>query len=172
MLRALRQQTAPSSDEDSTPLIHLEVFHQLHCLNSLRRLVYNTSTFTTGVNAEMRMDHCIDYLRQVHRLPFQLSGFLLIEQSIMCHSDVTPLVHIPHPSGARHGGASWMPNFAVKHTCRNFSRIHAWAAQYNTSGWTIEGYPQRNHLVCTEKLKAPQSKEEKQSAVIYPAPPW
>ncbi|CRL21313.1 DNA-directed DNA polymerase, family B, conserved site [Penicillium camemberti] len=115
----------PASDTDSTPLIQLEVFHQLHCLNSLRRLIYNTSTFTKGVNAEMHMDHCIDYLRQ----------------SIMCHSDVTPLVHIPRPGGSRNNGTAWIPNFAVKHTCRDFWKIHEWAAQYNTSGWTIEGYP-------------------------------
>ncbi|OJJ43567.1 hypothetical protein ASPZODRAFT_136025, partial [Penicilliopsis zonata CBS 506.65] len=125
MFKALDQETEPSSPTDNTPLIHLEVFHQLHCLNSLRRLIYNTSTFTTGINAEMHMDHCIDYLRQ----------------SIMCHSDVTPLVHIPRPGGPRLGGAPWMPNFAVRHTCRDFWKIHAWAAQYNTSGWTIEGYP-------------------------------
>ncbi|KAJ5569720.1 uncharacterized protein N7459_009150 [Penicillium hispanicum] len=125
MFEALGQETEPSSATDSTPLIHLEVFHQLHCLNSLRRLIYNTSTFTTGVNAEMHMDHCIDYLRQ----------------SIMCHGDVTPLVHIPRPGGPRGNGAPWMPNFRVKHTCRNFWKIHEWAAQYNTSGWTIEGYP-------------------------------
>ncbi|KAJ5700684.1 hypothetical protein N7536_003697 [Penicillium majusculum] len=125
MYQALGQKTEPASDTDSTPLIQLEVFHQLHCLNSLRRLIYNTSTFTKGVNAEMHMDHCIDYLRQ----------------SIMCHSDVTPLVHIPRPGGSRNNGTSWIPNFAVKHTCRDFWKIHEWAAQYNTSGWTIEGYP-------------------------------
>ncbi|KAJ5971858.1 uncharacterized protein N7479_001776 [Penicillium vulpinum] len=125
MYQALGQETEPASDTDSTPLIQLEVFHQLHCLNSLRRLICNNSTFTTGVNAEMHMDHCIDYLRQ----------------SIMCHSDLTPLVHIPRPGGARDDGTAWIPNLAVKHTCRDFWKIHEWAAQYNTSGWTIEGYP-------------------------------
>lgn len=55
MYQALGQKTEPASDTDSTPLIQLEVFHQLHCLNSLRRLIYNTSTFTKGVNAEMHM---------------------------------------------------------------------------------------------------------------------
>ncbi|OJJ47404.1 hypothetical protein ASPZODRAFT_16085 [Penicilliopsis zonata CBS 506.65] len=124
MYKILGQTTEPSSATDDTPLIHLEVFHQLHCLNSLRRLIYNTSTFVTGVGAEMHVDHCIDYLRQ----------------TIMCHSDVTPITHIPKPSHHQRG-APWMPNFASKHTCRNFWKIHEWATRYNTSGWTIEGYP-------------------------------
>ncbi|KAJ5660619.1 hypothetical protein N7507_007070 [Penicillium longicatenatum] len=36
MFEALGQETESSSATDSTPLIHLEVLHQLHCLNSLR----------------------------------------------------------------------------------------------------------------------------------------
>jgi hypothetical protein len=61
----------------------------------------------------------------------------------MCHSVVTPLVHIPRPEGSRGNGARWMPNFAIKHTCPIFWKINEWAAQYNSSSWTIEGYTDR-----------------------------
>lgn len=63
--------------------------------------------------------HCVDYLRQV----------------LMCHGDLTPITlhyaenRIPHV----------MPDFKIKHTCRNFEAIWDFAAKRNTSGISIEG---------------------------------
>jgi hypothetical protein len=42
MNKTLKHPTEPASDEDNTPLVELDVFHQLHCLNSIRKIVYGT----------------------------------------------------------------------------------------------------------------------------------
>ena len=43
MNATLKHHTQPTSHEDETPLVELEVFHQLHCLNSIRKIVYGTN---------------------------------------------------------------------------------------------------------------------------------
>lgn len=74
---------------------------------------------------QYNLDHCLDYLRQV----------------IMCHSDVTPITHAARPKPFNSALSDWRPNFAVAHTCRNFQKIHDWAAKFNTSGFVIESWP-------------------------------
>ena len=59
----------------------------------------------------------------------------------MCHSDVTPISHSKRPQPFNPALTDWRPNFAVAHTCRNFQKIHDWAAKYNTSGFVIESWP-------------------------------
>jgi hypothetical protein len=50
-----------------TPVVQIEVFHQLHCLNYIRHRVYNMTPEDPGGEASISIhtDHCIDYLRQV-----------------------------------------------------------------------------------------------------------
>ncbi len=50
-----------------TPIVQIEVFHQLHCLNYIRHRVYNMTPEDPAGEASIRIhtDHCIDYLRQV-----------------------------------------------------------------------------------------------------------
>ncbi|KAI9764309.1 MAG: hypothetical protein M1840_008527 [Geoglossum simile] len=43
MNKTLKHPTQPASKEDNTPLVQLDVFHQLHCLNSIRNIVYGTN---------------------------------------------------------------------------------------------------------------------------------
>lgn len=59
----------------------------------------------------------------------------------MCHSDVTPITHKARHQPFNPVLSDWQPNFAVPHTCRNFQKIHDWAAMYNTSGFVIESWP-------------------------------
>lgn len=59
----------------------------------------------------------------------------------MCHADVTPISNKKRPKGYNPLLGEWMPDFATHHTCRNFDKIHAWAAKYNTSGFTLEPWP-------------------------------
>jgi hypothetical protein len=49
----------------------------------------------------------------------------------MCHGDLTPITleFVPR---------RYEPNFNIKHTCRNFDRIWAFAAERNISGIGIE----------------------------------
>jgi hypothetical protein len=88
MNKTLKHPTQPASKEDDTPLVQLDVFHQLHCLNAIRNIVYGTNAWynpndrqdqihvgelfppnvQTGANSSL--DHCLDYLRQVGSSPF------------------------------------------------------------------------------------------------------
>jgi hypothetical protein len=43
MNKALKHPTQPVSDEDDTPLVQLDVFHQLHCLNAIWNVIYGTN---------------------------------------------------------------------------------------------------------------------------------
>ncbi|KAF2432520.1 hypothetical protein EJ08DRAFT_630275 [Tothia fuscella] len=96
--------------------IQLDVFHQLHCLNLIRKAVspdyYKPQD--PGPDGEDKLlgfhhiSHCID----------------LIRQSLTCHSDVTPLVF-------QWNEAEQMrePITKIYHTCRDFGAIQEWAKE-------------------------------------------
>ncbi|KAK5994535.1 hypothetical protein PT974_05013 [Cladobotryum mycophilum] len=79
-------------------LIELDVWHELHCLNDLRKVLYPevyggllevtwpNGTINRNTDAFRHWDHCIDSLRQ----------------TIMCHADVAPIpFHVNVPQWAR-----------------------------------------------------------------------
>ncbi|KAK2603899.1 hypothetical protein QQS21_003934 [Conoideocrella luteorostrata] len=92
----------------------LEVFHQIHCLDSLRRDAYFEhyygSTYPGGLNQttdmhKLHLSHCIEYLLQ----------------GILCQASTDVYTHIwtdafEHP----------FPDFSVEHKCRDFDAIKAW----------------------------------------------
>ncbi|KAK9775190.1 putative DUF3328 domain-containing protein [Seiridium cardinale] len=87
----------------------LDVFHQLHCLDSLRRAVYPDYYPHEGSPRtwQLHVDHCVDYLRQ----------------AIMCHGDTTP-VHYKWFPGIRR----WGPDFASTHYCpREMEDLLTWS---------------------------------------------
>jgi hypothetical protein len=43
MNKTLKHPTRPAGNGDDTPLVQLDVFHQLHCLNAIRNIVYGTN---------------------------------------------------------------------------------------------------------------------------------
>lgn len=92
----------------------LEVFHLLHCLDSIRKATwpeyYRETWEKQGGERVVRVhnDHCIDMLREV----------------IMCQADVTPItffnnLHLPSRKLP-------MPDFNTIHTCRNFDAVLDW----------------------------------------------
>ncbi|OAG45674.1 hypothetical protein AYO21_00310 [Fonsecaea monophora] len=96
----------------------LEVFHQLHCLDVVRQHSWaayyarHTDTVRTPadlkvspVGLRMHVDHCIETLRK----------------TIMCQSDVTPLLIINDPTKP-----DGCPDFSAFHRCRKFHRVWAW----------------------------------------------
>ncbi|KAI9788582.1 MAG: hypothetical protein M1816_006831 [Peltula sp. TS41687] len=89
-------------------VVQLSIFHQLHCLNLIRKGIYGAVDMTNkddllGIE---HLDHCLDILRQ----------------SVMCSSDITPTTF------ARTSPHSSMKIVAeVVHTCRNFAKIQQWA---------------------------------------------
>ncbi|KAL0939909.1 uncharacterized protein CTRU02_206519 [Colletotrichum truncatum] len=96
-------------------LAMLEVFHLLHCLNSLRMgLFYNYDHYKfldEGVpdeNIYSHFDHCIDMLRM----------------NLMCYADVTPALFVDPLSNPLRRDA--LPNWSSMHTCRDFDAILEW----------------------------------------------
>jgi Mycotoxin biosynthesis protein UstYa len=52
----------------------------------------------------------------------------------MCHGDLTPITLTYDTAN------DWIkPNFAIKHTCRNFDSIWEFSAGRNRTGISIEG---------------------------------
>ncbi|KAG2751562.1 hypothetical protein P692DRAFT_20830824 [Suillus brevipes Sb2] len=93
----------------------VEVFHQLHCLDMLRRASHGDQYYHHGVmhesDEEYRtyLDHCIEWLRQ----------------SAMCSSDVT-MVTREWVSGI----TTPVANFDGRRECRNFEKILNWVDEH------------------------------------------
>ncbi|KAK2020658.1 hypothetical protein LX32DRAFT_606147 [Colletotrichum zoysiae] len=87
-------------------LTGVQVIHQLHCLNAIRKGVYQKFYGTPDKHALLHMDHCIDLLRIV----------------LQCYSDLTPTLYTNHVD---HG----LLGKPRTHTCRNFKPILEWATE-------------------------------------------
>ncbi|KAH8903529.1 hypothetical protein BR93DRAFT_981318 [Coniochaeta sp. PMI_546] len=103
--------TLPIPGEEDGYIIALEVYHQLHCLDLLRKHLYPDRY---GADRQMssrakkkywvHLEHCIDNLRQ----------------TIMCHSDVSTIPWINHDLGGQ------FPDAHSTHVCRDFDKLTAW----------------------------------------------
>lgn len=106
----------PTSKISANPdyyITSLDVYHQLHCLNDIRKMVAElnstSSEFVLGRLQSMHKFHCIDSIRQ----------------SLMCNADLS-LIHFywaPHPG--KH-----FPNATTTHVCRKWSNIEEWAVSH------------------------------------------
>ncbi|KAH7382980.1 hypothetical protein BKA64DRAFT_174163 [Cadophora sp. MPI-SDFR-AT-0126] len=92
---------------------NIEVFHQLHCLNRIRKLFYNQSREDVHDEIpEMREPHtmhCFEYLRQV----------------LQCHGDVGIM-----SLGWDAEGEAYTAIFETKRQCRNFEMIREWTREH------------------------------------------
>lgn len=107
--------TTRFSNDTDYHIVELDVFHQLHCLNMMRKLVYPTAypmDLTSGSEeAEdniFHMEHCYEQLRQ----------------SLQCTSDLSTITW----QWSRKQGR-FIGNVHTMHTCKNFDKIHEWAVE-------------------------------------------
>ncbi|KAF9803517.1 hypothetical protein IEO21_09655 [Rhodonia placenta] len=117
ILEKIGQPERPSSvrfsDEDGGGFMAtIEVSHQVHCLNMLRKHTYfdyyESSDISVADGPEvyrMHLDHCIEMLRQL----------------ILCTADVGVITY-----DWVQGYSRPYPNFNTLHTCRNADRILEW----------------------------------------------
>jgi hypothetical protein len=131
----LPNKTAEIGTERGQYVVGIDVFHQLHCLNRLRKLLrperyhlWDNATETDkaewaihdGMWHSWRLcpvlyltsdcvDHCIDSIRQ----------------SLMCSSDISTIYW--QWSAEKH---QVLPRAGTTHTCRNFEKIKAWAVEH------------------------------------------
>lgn len=95
-------------------MVQLDVFHQLHCLNLMRKMVYPEKypLDLTEENVD-HLEHCYDQLRQ----------------SVQCHADLATIYW------------EWVPeleeafgNLATTHTCKDFDKVREWAQEHSMRG--------------------------------------
>ncbi|KAL4888916.1 hypothetical protein BDV59DRAFT_205756 [Aspergillus ambiguus] len=106
--KGMANKTLPIPGNPDYYIISLSVFHQLHCLNQVRKGLYGEVDWTdqsdhTGIT---HLDHCVDIIRQ----------------GLMCNADITPLTWT---RDAKEGLAKEVAE--VVHTCRDFNAIREWA---------------------------------------------
>jgi hypothetical protein len=110
----------PLKEDPSGYVVQLDVFHQLHCLNLMRKLVY-PETYPTDLTSQSdealenidHLEHCYDQLRQ----------------SLQCNSDLATIYWEWVPEVNRAFG-----NLATTHTCKNFEKVKDWAREHNFHG--------------------------------------
>ncbi|KAG4438913.1 hypothetical protein IFR05_005593 [Cadophora sp. M221] len=112
---------------DGKYVVMLGVFHQLHCVNLLRKSLYQEppnstsprfSNSTTDPLSLLHLEHCVDALRQ----------------AVMCSVDTTP-----HPwvwSEGEDGEVGQVKEVAsIAHTCRDFDSVREWARPRAPKFW-------------------------------------
>jgi len=119
----------PETDGDH--VVTIEVFHQLHCLNILRRIIWPEQfpdRALTGPDGQriygrvVHADHCIDRLRQ----------------GIMCASPVGVSTWKTPPKAPREGNTfeeRLATDMKIMTTCRDFDTIWEWANERVVEGW-------------------------------------
>ncbi|KAJ7840997.1 hypothetical protein B0H13DRAFT_1731986 [Mycena leptocephala] len=109
--------TSPIPGDPGFYIAELDVYHELHCLNTIRKALdpmYYPEWDTTKVQyARDHISHCVEWIRS----------------SIMCHSDISVVVW---QWDARANYT--MPRTNVPHTCRNFDAIQEWARENSLEG--------------------------------------
>ncbi|KAF7186853.1 hypothetical protein HII31_11813, partial [Pseudocercospora fuligena] len=89
-------------------VVELDVFHQLHCLNALRKTIY----------PERYKEDMDDFFLEDGTRNFTNS----IRQSIMCHGDIATVYWRWMPFRRQP-----LPRLEITHTCRNFEALQEWA---------------------------------------------
>lgn len=111
-------------------MVQLDVWHELHCLNDLRKVLYpevyggldalklDNGTINRETDMFRHWDHCVDSIRQ----------------TLMCHADVSPIpfhINVPANTGI-------FPRLATTHTCRNFTKIQEWSKEHWAGEWDFK----------------------------------
>ncbi|KAJ7349881.1 hypothetical protein DFH08DRAFT_807217 [Mycena albidolilacea] len=109
--------TSPIPGDPGFYIAELDVYHELHCLNTIRKAldpVYYPEWDITKVQyARDHISHCVEWIRS----------------SIMCHSDISVVVW-QWDAQANYT----VPKTNVPHTCRNFDAIQEWARENSLEG--------------------------------------
>ncbi|KAF2653667.1 hypothetical protein K491DRAFT_694507 [Lophiostoma macrostomum CBS 122681] len=112
----------PTSGGDSG-LYGMEVFHELHCLNVLRKSLYPeryphyqlwNENCTRNPNMERHLAHCIDRLRQ----------------GVQCAGNTGTHFYFWSEEAGH-----WKMDMRSRHTCRNFERLQEWARARDYTGF-------------------------------------
>ncbi|KAF3762728.1 hypothetical protein M406DRAFT_264782, partial [Cryphonectria parasitica EP155] len=108
----LPNHTLPIPGEEDGYIVGLEVYHQLHCLDFIRRALYpdyygGDKSMNEQEKKEywIHIDHCVDNLRQ----------------TITCYSDISTI-----PWKWMDRVQSEFPDAHTTHVCRDFEKLTEW----------------------------------------------
>lgn len=106
----LTNKTVPIPGDSGYYAVQLNVFHQLHCLNMLRKRLYDDQLYPPDheLMGIEHLEHCYDALRQ----------------SLMCSADITPL-----PWQWVEADQEAKEVARVAHTCRDFDAVWNWGKE-------------------------------------------
>ncbi|KAM7192632.1 protein of unknown function (DUF3328) domain containing protein [Rhypophila sp. PSN 637] len=106
----LVNKTVPIPGHPGQYVVELNVFHQMHYLNMLRKRVYSKDDYPPDheLMGIEHLEHCYDALRQ----------------SLMCSADITPL---PWQWVGKEQQAKEVAR--VVHTCRDFEALRTWGKE-------------------------------------------
>ena len=102
-------------------IVQLDVFHQIHCLDSLRRAAFHDYYYpnsTTGVDG-----HGTGEKHQLYR-PHLKHCLHMLVQNLMCTANVDVITH-NWVESQRHP----FPDFSINHKCRDFEAVRKWSAK-------------------------------------------
>lgn len=125
---------APSSwgEGSDAYIAQIEVFHQIHCLNELRKEIYYNHYYKSPPNELHRShkSHCIHILLQ----------------ALTCAADVGVISHNwVHNGNIEEPKTRPMPDFNVVKVCRDFDSLLDWAREKGVKGlaqkWSKLKYP-------------------------------
>jgi hypothetical protein len=135
--------TAHLPHDNSTYVVTLGVFHQLHCVNHLRQALYPDEYPELW---EHKADGTVDHgtIRALHRGKFFEPKFPairladafqdhcidILRQTLMCHGDVSPT-----PFFYRASDDNVYSVLANTHMCRDFDKIKDWALERQLTSW-------------------------------------
>ncbi|KAJ7869754.1 hypothetical protein B0H14DRAFT_3861135 [Mycena olivaceomarginata] len=106
--RLLPNKTHPIPGDEGNYILELDVFHNLHCLNMIRKSLHS-DYYSEHLMELAHLDHCVDWIRQ----------------SLMCAGDTSVVVWQWDP-------AQKITTFqgSVAHTCRNFEKLREWGKRH------------------------------------------
>ncbi|KAJ3775892.1 hypothetical protein EV361DRAFT_962959 [Lentinula raphanica] len=102
----LTDKTVPIPGDESNYIVGLEVFHQLHCLDSIRKSL-RPDYYPSMPN--FHTSHCVDIIRQ----------------ALMCTVDISPIVWEWREKEQVSDG-----RLDAMHTCRNWDQILEWGKEH------------------------------------------
>ena len=91
-------------------IVQIDVFHQIHCLNSLRKAAFHEHYHPpTGALQVQHLKHCLH----------------MLVQNLMCSANVDLITH-NWIETQRHP----FPDFSINHQCRDFEAVRAWSEEH------------------------------------------
>ncbi|GKT63343.1 tat pathway signal sequence [Colletotrichum tofieldiae] len=109
--KKISRPTSKISKDPDYYITNLDVYHQLHCLNDIRKFVahYNSTEHLMDRLETMHKFHCIDSIRQ----------------SLMCNADISLVHWYWAPNPGKH-----FPNATTTHICKKWTKIEEWAINH------------------------------------------